>query len=70
MESREAEGRLPFRELMALDEVKPLMFRSIAMAFGPGGKISAYGGHVFAQAVYAASKTVPKGFVVHVCTYQ
>lgn len=26
----------------------------------------AYGGHVYAQAAYAASKTVPAGFIIHV----
>lgn len=27
----------------------------------------AYGGHVYAQAAYAASKTVPGDFIIHVC---
>jgi len=26
----------------------------------------AYGGHVYAQAAWAAAQTVPKGFVIHV----
>jgi hypothetical protein len=34
-------------------------------SFNPGGG-SAYGGHVFAQAVWAASQDVKEGLVVHV----
>jgi len=36
-------------------------------AWAPGGKIgfAAYGGHVYAQAVWAASQTVPEGMIVH-----
>ncbi|KAF3397755.1 hypothetical protein F1880_005938 [Penicillium rolfsii] len=41
-------------------------FRSLAAPFPPGEGTRAFGGHVYAQSAYAASKTVEKGFVVHV----
>lgn len=41
-------------------------FRSLAAPFPPGEGTRAFGGHVYAQSAYAASKTVGKGFVVHV----
>lgn len=58
---------LPFTELMALDRVGENTFHSRAKPYGPGLGETAFGGHVYAQAVYAASQTVAKGFVVHVC---
>lgn len=42
-------------------------FRSLAAPFPPGEGSRSFGGHVYAQSAYAASKTVGKGFVVHVC---
>ncbi|KAL1625923.1 hypothetical protein SLS56_007162 [Neofusicoccum ribis] len=47
----------------AADDGSPATFRSLAKAFAPGGGTSAYGGHVFAQAVWAAAHTVKDGFV-------
>lgn len=41
-------------------------FRSLAVPFPPGEGSRSFGGHVYAQSAYAASKTVGKGFVVHV----
>lgn len=41
-------------------------FRSAHPAYSPGNAIRAFGGHVYAQAVLAASRTVKKGFCVHV----
>lgn len=41
-------------------------FRSLAAPFPPGEGNRSFGGHVYAQSAYAASKTVEKGFVVHV----
>lgn len=41
-------------------------FRSLAAPFPPGEGTRSFGGHVYAQSAYAASKTVGKGFVVHV----
>ncbi|KAL4888718.1 thioesterase-like superfamily-domain-containing protein [Aspergillus ambiguus] len=40
-------------------------FQSLAQPFPPGEGERAFGGHVYAQSAYAASKTVPKGFVIH-----
>ncbi|KAK7529459.1 thioesterase-like superfamily-domain-containing protein [Phyllosticta citribraziliensis] len=55
---------LSFAQLMRLDKVGDGAFKSTAKAFSPGGTTAAYGGHVYAQAVWAASQTVRRGFVV------
>lgn len=62
---------IPFTDLIRLEKAADGTFRSRAKAFAPGGGTSAYGGHVFAQAVWAAAQTVREGFVVHVrgCTF-
>lgn len=71
---------LAFVELMALERLedseasqssssapeKVERFRSLATPFPPGEGNRSFGGHVFAQSAYAASKTVGKGFLVHV----
>ena len=64
---------LAFTELIRLDEAAATTtsdgtFKSAAKAFAPGGGTSAYGGHVFAQAAWAAAQTVKEGFVLHVRT--
>jgi acyl-CoA thioesterase len=41
-------------------------FRSLATPYPPGQGTRSFGGHVYAQSAYAASKTVNQGFVVHV----
>ena len=42
-------------------------FMSVSPSFSPdGGAGAAFGGHVYAQAVWAASQTVGEGMVVHV----
>lgn len=71
--SKQAAGNtyLPFVDLMKLETINELTFRSIAQPFCPGGALSksmgrAYGGHVYAQAAWAAAQTVPEGFVLHV----
>ena len=71
-----------FAELMALEPVEASgdgngtvassaekidTFRSLAASYPPGNGFTAFGGHVYAQAAYAASKTVDRGFVIHVC---
>lgn len=56
----------PFVKLMELESVGSNVFKSIAKAFAPGRGSMAYGGHVFAQAVWAAAQTVTDGFVVNV----
>ncbi|KAA8651902.1 hypothetical protein EYZ11_009462 [Aspergillus tanneri] len=40
-------------------------FQSISGPHPPGEREVAFGGHVFAQSAYAASKTVEKGFLIH-----
>ena len=57
---------LPFVDMLALEKINESTYRSIAMPFSPGGMGRAYGGHVYAQAVWAAAQTVGNGFVVHV----
>lgn len=42
-------------------------FQSLSVPFPPGERETAFGGHVFAQSAFAASKTVDKGFLIHVC---
>lgn len=74
---------LPFAELMALDLLdssnqssvtvdepeKVYRFQSRATPFPPGEGAMAFGGHVYAQSAYAASKTVDKGYVIHVSRF-
>ena len=70
-----------FAELMALKQLdspsylhgissdepeKIERFQSLASPYPPGEGKMAFGGHVYAQSAYAASKTVEKGFVIHV----
>ena len=66
---------LPFYKLMALEVAElPLKmrsdalatFKSIARAWAPGIGSTAFGGHVYAQAAWAASKTVVEGMIIHV----
>lgn len=51
---------------MALKSVEDNVYESITPAWPPAPFKRAFGGHVYAQAVYAASKTVEPGLVVHV----
>lgn len=65
-------------ELFAVKETVPILscpnehdgrvrtFSSIHPAYSPGNIERAFGGHVYAQAVVAASKTVAEGFALHV----
>lgn len=41
-------------------------FRALMAPYRPDDFRAAYGGHVYAQSAYAASKTVRKDFVLHV----
>ena len=59
---------IAFHELMQLEKLDDWKFSSITKPFSPSGSTAAYGGHVYAQAVYAASKTVTDGMVVCVCS--
>ncbi|WPG99445.1 Hypothetical protein R9X50_00225900 [Acrodontium crateriforme] len=60
--------KLPFVDLMRLDKIDDTTFRSTALSFMPGGSVGvqrSYGGHVYAQAAWAACQTVSKGFLIH-----
>ena len=65
---------VPFTTLMDLERINDLVFRSTTAAFSPGAPLTehirpphrAYGGHVYAQSVLAASKTIPPGYTVNV----
>ena len=63
---------LPFIDLIKLDKTDELTYRSIALPFSPGGVTPgalkrSYGGHVYAQAAWAACQTVERGFLIYVC---
>jgi hypothetical protein len=61
---------LPFDKVIELEKIDDWTFRSIVKAYSPtGGENGTYGGHVFAQAAWAAAQTVEKGYLIHVsCT--
>ena len=73
-----------FVELMKLERLQEILithpdtaeperierFRSVAVPYPPGQGTRAFGGHVYAQSAYAASKTVSPGFVIHVSIRQ
>jgi acyl-CoA thioesterase len=65
------EGKKPisWKRLMALKPVGNDTFESLTAAWPPAPFKRTFGGHVYAQAVYAASKTVGEGLVVHVCAW-
>jgi acyl-CoA thioesterase II len=61
---------LSFVDLMRLETINDVTYRSTAQPFCPGGNIvksmgRAYGGHVYAQAAWAAAQTVPSNFILH-----
>lgn len=68
------EKPLMFTDLMSLlplyssqHESETQKFMSVNPSFCPdGGSGAAFGGHVYAQAVWAAARTVGEGMVVHV----
>lgn len=51
---------------MALKSIGDDVFQSLTAAWPPAPFQRAFGGHVYAQAMYAASRTVEKGLVLHV----
>lgn len=58
---------ISFKRLMALRKTGHDTFSSLTAAWPPRTSLKrAFGGHVYAQAMYAASRTVEKGMVVHV----
>ena len=60
---------ISWRKLMALRQTGPDVFESLTPAWPPAPFKRAFGGHVYAQAVVAASRTVERGLVVHVCMF-
>ncbi|OAL54522.1 Thioesterase/thiol ester dehydrase-isomerase [Pyrenochaeta sp. DS3sAY3a] len=57
---------LPFDKVIELERIDNTTFRSIVKAYSPtGGENGTYGGHVFAQAAWAATQTVKEGFLIH-----
>lgn len=57
---------ISWKQLMALRETGQDTFESLTPAWPPAPFTRTFGGHVYAQAVYAASKTIDAGFFVHV----
>lgn len=58
---------LPFDKVMQLEKIDNQTFRSVVKAYSPtGGENGTYGGHVYAQAAWAAAQTVDEGFLIHV----
>jgi acyl-CoA thioesterase len=58
---------LPFDKVLELDKINDSTYRSIVKVYSPtGAENGTYGGHVFAQAAWAAAQTVDEGFVIHV----
>jgi len=61
---------LSFDKIMELEKIDDRTFRSIVRAYSPtGGENGTYGGHVYAQAAWAAAQTVEPGFLIHVREY-
>ncbi|KZF26731.1 Thioesterase/thiol ester dehydrase-isomerase [Xylona heveae TC161] len=60
-------NRVAFAQLMALEQIpgQSDSYRNVSKPHSPGGFTTAFGGHVYAQAVYAASKTIKEGYFVH-----
>lgn len=61
-------GKKPvsWKRLMALRALGDDQFESLTPAWPPAPLKRTFGGHVYSQAVCAASRTVGEGFVVHV----
>lgn len=58
---------LPFDKVIELEKIDEWTFRSLVKAYSPtGGENGTYGGHVFAQAAWAAAQTVDEGLLIHV----
>lgn len=57
---------ISWKRLMALRALGDDQFESLTPAWPPAPHKRTFGGHVYSQAVCAASRTVGEGFVVHV----
>ncbi|KAI9709512.1 MAG: hypothetical protein M1820_003272 [Bogoriella megaspora] len=60
-----SKGARAFADQFKLAKVDDRTYQSIAPPFSVKGRTQAYGGHVFAQAAWAAAQTVQLGFVIH-----
>lgn len=57
---------LPFDKIMELERIDDWTFRSVVKAWSPtDGQNGTYGGHVFAQAAWAAAQTIPEGYMIN-----
>jgi acyl-CoA thioesterase len=56
----------PLTTLFSLTRLTDWTYQSAHPAYAPGNFTRAFGGHVYAQAVLAAARTVPDGMYVHV----
>jgi len=55
---------------MELEKIDDRTFRSVTKAYAPtGGENGTYGGHVYAQAMWAAAQTVGEVYLIHVSRY-
>ncbi|EUC40037.1 hypothetical protein COCMIDRAFT_41565 [Bipolaris oryzae ATCC 44560] len=61
------EGKvLPFDKVLELEQIDESTFRSITRSYSATGReTGSYGGHIFAQAAWAAAQTVKEGFLIH-----
>lgn len=58
---------LPFDKVIELEKIDDLTYRSVTQAYSPtGGENGTYGGHVYAQAAWAAAQTITEGLLLHV----
>lgn len=69
--TNETETPMTFTDLMSVfllaSSLETETFMSVSPSFCPDGGVgAAFGGHVYAQAVWAAAHTVGSGMVVHV----
>ena len=59
---------ISFARMIAVKSLGGDVFESLSSGYPPTAVARTYGGHVCAQAAYAASKTVAKGLFIHNCT--
>lgn len=58
---------LPFDKVIELEKIDAWTFCSIVKPYSPTeGENGTYGGHVFAQAAWAAAQTIDEGLLIHV----
>ena len=57
-----------FARMIAIKSLDSDIFQSLSSGYPPTAASRTYGGHVYAQAAWAASHTVDKGMFIHNCT--